>query len=67
VMPPLNVLGDKEIAAVVNYVRSAFGNDALRPKSMQPVTPAMVAKLRKKNLTSDQVLAYRKSLKARGK
>lgn len=67
VMPPLDVLSDQEIAAVVNYVRGAFGNDALRPKSMQPVTPAMVAELRKKKLTSEQVFAYRKSLKAGGK
>ena len=67
VMPPLAVMSDEEIAAVVNYVRGAFGNDALRPKSMAPVTPAMVAELRKKNLTPEQVFAYRKSLKAGGK
>ena len=68
VMPPLDqVLSDQEIAAVVNFVRGAFGNDALRPQSMQPVTPAMVAELRKKKFTSEQVFAYRKSLKAGGK
>ena len=67
VMPPLAVMSDEEIAAVVNYVRGAFGNDALRPKTMAPVTPAMVAGLRKMNLTSEQVFAYRKSLKAGGK
>ncbi len=65
-MPPLDVLSDQEIAAVVNYVRDAFGNDALRPKTMPPVTPAMVAALRKQKLTSEQVFAYRKSLKAGG-
>ena len=67
VMPPLNVMRDEEIAAVVNYVRGAFGNDALRPKTMKPVTPAMVAALRKKNLSPEQVFAHRKSLKAGGK
>lgn len=68
VMPPLDqVLSDQEIVAVVNFVRGAFGNDALRPQSMQPVTPAMVAELRKKKFTSEQVFAYRKSLKAGGK
>ena len=67
VMPPLNVMTDEEIAAVVNYVRGAFGNDTLRPKSMKPVTPAMAAALRKKNLSSEQVFAHRKSLKAGGK
>jgi mono/diheme cytochrome c family protein len=67
VMPPLDVLSDQQIAAVVNYVRGAFGNDALRPKSMQPVTPAMVADLREKKLTPEQVFAYRKNLKTEGK
>ncbi|MEJ2375229.1 MAG: cytochrome c [Pseudolabrys sp.] len=67
VMPPLNVLSDQEIAAVVNYVRGAFGNDKLAPKSMKPVTPDMVAALRKKKLAPEQVYAYRKSLKAGGK
>jgi mono/diheme cytochrome c family protein len=67
VMPPLNILSDREIAAVVNYVRGAFGNDKLAPKSMQPVTPDMVAELRKKNLSPEQVFAYRKQLKAGGK
>lgn len=65
VMPPLDVLSDEQIAAVVNYVRGAFGNAALHPKSMQPVTPAMVADLRKQKLTPEQVFAYRKSLKSR--
>ena len=67
VMPPLDVLSDRQIAAVVNHVRGAFGNDKLAPKSMQPVTPDMVTELRKKKLTSDQVFAYRKSLKAEAK
>jgi mono/diheme cytochrome c family protein len=67
-MPPLgDVLKDEEIAAVVNYVRSAFGNDALRPKSMQPVTPAMVAELRKQATSSNNAFAYRQKLKAGAK
>ena len=67
-MPPLgDVLKDQEIAAAVNYVRGAWGNDALRPKAMAPVTPAMVAKLREqKNILGD-VFSYRHSLKAGGK
>ena len=67
VMPPLDVLSDQQIAAVVNYVRGAWGNDKMRPKSMQPVTPDLVAELRKKKLTPEQVFAYRKSLKSGGK
>ena len=66
-MPPLNVMSDEEIAAVVNYVRGAWGNDKMRPKSMQPVTPNLVAELRRKKLTSEQVFAYRKSVKAGGR
>ncbi len=62
-MPPLgDVLKDHEIAAVVTYVRGAFGNDKLSPKRMQPLDAATVAALRKlKN--GDQVYAYRKKLK----
>ena len=64
VMPPLgNALTDAQIAAVVNYVRGAWGNDALRPKSIGPVTPAMVARLRKRK-DLPPVWSYRQSLKA---
>jgi mono/diheme cytochrome c family protein len=66
-MPSLDVLSDAQIAAAVNHVRGAFGNDALRPKSMQPVTPDMVAALRKQKLTAAQVFDYRKNLKAAAK
>jgi mono/diheme cytochrome c family protein len=66
-MPPLGeVLKDEEIAAVVNYVRGAFGNDALAPKgakTMQPLDAATVVALRKLK-DADQVFAYRKKLKA---
>jgi mono/diheme cytochrome c family protein len=62
-MPPLgNVLKDDEIAAVVNYVRGAFGNDKLAPKTMQPLDAATVTALRKLK-DADQVFAYRKKLK----
>ncbi len=46
-MPPLDMLDDARIAAVIEYVRHAWGNDALRPKSMAPVDPATVAQLRR--------------------
>jgi mono/diheme cytochrome c family protein len=63
-MPPLgNVLKDDEIAAVVNYVRGAFGNDKLAPKTMQPLDAATVTALRKLK-DADQVFAYRQKLKA---
>jgi mono/diheme cytochrome c family protein len=66
-MPPLGkILKDDEIAAVVNYVRGAFGNAALAPKppkTMAPLDTATVAGLRKLK-AADQVYAYRKKLKA---
>ena len=69
-MPPLgDVLKDEEIAAVVTYVRGAFGNDALAPEgqmTMQPLDAATVAALRKLK-DADQVYAYRKKLKAAAK
>lgn len=69
-MPPLgDLLKDEEIAAVVNYVRGGFGNDALAPKvpkTLAPLDAATVAGLRKMK-DADQVYAYRKKLKAAAK
>ena len=67
-MPPLlDVLSDQQIAAVVNYVRGHFGNDALAPKNMKPVDASVVAKLRpEKNTTAAHVHAYRQKLKGGG-
>jgi mono/diheme cytochrome c family protein len=63
-MPPLNVLTDQEIAAVVNFVRGAWGNDKLRPAGFKPIDAAAVADVRKKKLTPAQVHGHRKELKA---
>jgi mono/diheme cytochrome c family protein len=65
-MPPLgDLLDDGQIAAVVNYVRGAWGNAALAPKAMPPLDPATVAGLRRrKDALSDRVHAYRRRLKA---
>jgi len=66
-MPPLDVLSDQQIAAVVNYVRGHFGNDALAPKNMKPVDASVVAKLRpEKNTTAAHVHAYRQKIKGGG-
>jgi mono/diheme cytochrome c family protein len=65
VMPPLDVLNDEEIAAVVHYVRTAWGNGALRPKNLQAADAAMVAGLRKNKVSSAQVYTYRQSLRAK--
>jgi nitrite reductase (NO-forming) len=64
VMPPLEVLSDAQIAAVVAYVRNNFGNAALKPKDMTAIDAATVAKLRaKKDTTPAQVFEHRKKLK----
>lgn len=64
-MPPLDVLSDQEIAAVVNYVRGHFGNAALAPKNLKPVDASVVKKLRpEKNTTAAHVFEYRQKLKS---
>jgi mono/diheme cytochrome c family protein len=63
-MPPLGeLLKDEEIAAVVNYVRSALGNDRLRPKDMAPLDAATVAALRGQK-GADDTIGYRARLKS---
>jgi mono/diheme cytochrome c family protein len=62
-MPSFDFLTDDEIAAVVGYVRSNFGNAALRPEAMADVTAADVAALRAVMLTPADAYAYRQSLK----
>ncbi len=62
-MPPFAHLSDTEVAAVVNYVRSAWGNDALKPADMAPIDAGMVAKLRAQKMSPGQVHARRQQLK----
>lgn len=63
VMPALDILSDDEIAAVVNYVRTQWGNDALRPTAMAPVNAALVKELRGgKAMSAEDVHAYRETL-----
>jgi mono/diheme cytochrome c family protein len=63
-MPPLDVLSDQQIAAVVAYVRDNFGNAALKPTDMAPIDAATVAALRaKKDSAADHVYEYRQKLK----
>jgi len=56
------MLNDAQIAAVVNYVRSHFGNEKLAPAGFQPLDAATVAGLRKRNLSPEQVHALRQQL-----
>lgn len=62
-MPPFAHLSDAEIAAAVNYVRGAWGNDKLKPADLKPVNAKAVAELRKVTLTPKQVHSHRAKLK----
>jgi mono/diheme cytochrome c family protein len=55
-MPPFGQLSDADIAALVNYVHGAWGNDAL---AAPRVTPGQVAQRRAKPMTPADVHAQR--------
>jgi mono/diheme cytochrome c family protein len=64
VMPPLgDQLKDEEIAAVLNYVLSSWGNGKLLPKGHKEITPAEVKAVRGEKLTSEQVHEEREKLR----
>jgi mono/diheme cytochrome c family protein len=52
-------LNDNEIAAVINYVLTAWDNEAQLPKDFKPVTASDIAVARAENLTPEQVYARR--------
>ncbi len=58
-------LTDDEIAAVLNYVLSSWGNDKLLPKGFPEITPAEVKAQRAKKLTPEQVHGIRQKLRLR--
>ena len=62
-MPPFDFLSDDEIAAVVQYIRSSFGNDSARPAGFADVTPAEISARRAKPMSPAEVHDYRASLK----
>ncbi len=62
IMPPFDYLSDAQIAAVVAYVRSAWGNDALRPKDMTAIDAEVVKSARTKSMSASAVRDYRGSL-----
>lgn len=61
-MPSMAHLSNAEIAAVVNYVRGAWGNAGLRPAGMAAIDAATVKQLRAKPMTPQAVHAYRAGL-----
>jgi mono/diheme cytochrome c family protein len=60
-MPAFGHLSDAEIAAVVNFVRSAWGNDA-KASQVKPVTPDLVAVQRKQPMSPSEVHARRAAI-----
>jgi mono/diheme cytochrome c family protein len=59
VMPPFDHLSNAEIAAVVGYIRSAWGNDKLRPAQFTDVTAVTVTEARSRPMKATEVHAYR--------
>ena len=59
VMPPFDHLSDAEITAVLAYVRSAWGNEKLRPAGFTDVDAAAVSKARQKRMSPKDVHAFR--------
>jgi nitrite reductase (NO-forming) len=63
-MPPLDFLSDREIVAVVAFVRQSWGNAGLPHKAMKPLDAATVAALRaKKPALEGSVFGERERLK----
>lgn len=59
VMAPFGQLKDEELAAILNYVLTAWGNDKLLPQGFRPFTAADFLPLRSNRLTPAQVMAQR--------
>ncbi len=56
-------LKDDEVAAVLNYILSNWGNDKLLPAGHKPFTAAEVKKERARKLSPEQVHEVREKLK----
>jgi mono/diheme cytochrome c family protein len=62
IMPSYYSFNDEEVAAVLNYVLTSWGNDKLLPKDFKPISADEVKAQRGKNLTKQQVYQIRKEL-----
>lgn len=62
-MPPWGHLSDVEVAAVLDHVTRAWGNEALLPPGFAPFTPAEVAAARAAPLTAREVHAERPAMR----
>jgi len=63
IMPSHYSLNDEQIAAVLNYVLTSWGNDKLLPGDFKPIGTDEIKAQRGKNLTRAQVYQLRKELK----
>jgi mono/diheme cytochrome c family protein len=61
-MPPWTQLKDDEIAAALDHVLTAWGNDKLLPRDFAPILPADVAAARVERMTAADVLALRQQI-----
>lgn len=61
-MPEFSHLDDGEIAAIINHVRTAWGNADLKPKDMAPLTAEDVKALRGEDMSDTDVHALRAKL-----
>lgn len=55
VMAPFDFRKDAELAAILNYVLAAWGNDRLLRKEEPPITPEEIATARRADLTPQAV------------
>lgn len=61
-MPSFAHLSDGEIAALTEYIRTAWNNAALRPAGLTPINAAAVKTARAKSMSAADVHAYRTRL-----
>ncbi len=61
-MPPTAHLRDEQVAAIINYILTAWGNDKHRPADFVSLSPEDAAKARSESLTPRQVWEYRRKL-----
>jgi mono/diheme cytochrome c family protein len=61
-MPPWAQLSDGEIAAALDHVLTAWGNDKLVPRDFTPILPSDVAAARAQRLTATEVHALRREI-----
>jgi hypothetical protein len=55
IMTPFDFRRDDELAAILNYALTAWGNDRLLPSGHRPVGPAEVARERGRPLSPESV------------